>query len=84
MMQLSGRAGRCLLVLTVLAVFVPAQRISAQTPAQNKRIVIAASTVLDGKGHVLHNTRIVVEGSKIVALDPNSLWCKSRFASKNC
>jgi imidazolonepropionase-like amidohydrolase len=72
MMQLSGRAGRCLLVLTVLAVFVPAQRISAQTPAQNKRIVIAASTVLDGKGHVLHNTRIVVEGSKIVALDPKA------------
>jgi len=30
--------------------------------------VIAASTVLDGKGRVLRNTRIVVEGSKIVAL----------------
>jgi len=37
--------------------------------AQTKRVVIAASTVLDGKGHVLHNTRIVVEGSKIVAID---------------
>ena len=40
--------------------------------AQSKRIVIAASTVLDGKGHVLHNTRIVVEGSKIVAIDPKA------------
>jgi imidazolonepropionase-like amidohydrolase len=40
-------------------------------PAQ-KRIVIAASTVLDGKGHVLHNTRIVIEGSKIVAIDPKA------------
>ena len=37
------------------------RRISAQTPS-SKRIVIAASTVLDGKGHVLRNTRIVVEG----------------------
>ena len=44
--------------------------ISAQTP--NKQIVIAASTVLDGKGGVLHNTRIVVEGSKIVRVDPNA------------
>ena len=32
-----------------------------------KRIVIAATTMLDGKGRVLHDTRIVVEGSKIVA-----------------
>ena len=36
-------------------------------PAQ-KRIVIAASIVLDGRGRVLRDTRIVVEGSKIVAI----------------
>jgi len=41
----------------------------AQTSAQSKRIVIAASTVLDGKGGVLHNTRIVVAGAQIVAID---------------
>jgi imidazolonepropionase-like amidohydrolase len=41
-------------------------------PAQGKRIVIAASSVLDGRGHELHNTRIVVEGSKIVAIDPKA------------
>src|SRR5918912_1248944 len=40
--------------------------------AQNKQLVIAASTVLDGKGGVLHDTRIVVEGSKIVRIDPNA------------
>jgi len=40
--------------------------------AQTKRIVIAADTLLDGKGHVLKNTRIVIEGSKIVAIDPNA------------
>jgi imidazolonepropionase-like amidohydrolase len=32
--------------------------------------VIAASTLLDGKGQVLHDTRIVVEGGRIIALDP--------------
>src|ERR1700720_2451328 len=40
--------------------------------AQTKRIVIAASIVLDGKGHLLRNTRIVIEGSKIVAIDPKA------------
>jgi len=39
---------------------------------QNKRIVIAASSVLDGRGGALHNTRIVIEGSKIVAIDPKA------------
>ncbi len=39
---------------------------------QPKRIVIAVSTLFDGKGNVLRNTRIVVEGSKIVAIDPNA------------
>jgi imidazolonepropionase-like amidohydrolase len=45
--------------------------LSFQTQSQTpiRRIVIAASTILDGKGHVLKNTRIVVEGSKIVAID---------------
>jgi imidazolonepropionase-like amidohydrolase len=51
---------------------------ATQTPAEvpnssqlqsPKRIVIAASTALDGKGHVLHDARIVIEGSKIVAVD---------------
>jgi imidazolonepropionase-like amidohydrolase len=36
---------------------------------QQRRIVIAASTFLDGKGQVLKNTRIVIEGSRIVAID---------------
>ena len=35
-----------------------------------KQIVLAADTVFDGKGGVVHNTRIVVEGSKIVRIDP--------------
>ena len=49
--------------------------LAAQAPATppappNQRIVIAASHVLDGKGHVLENQRIVVDGSKIVSVEP--------------
>jgi imidazolonepropionase-like amidohydrolase len=33
--------------------------------AQERPIVLKASTVLDGKGQVLHNTILVVEGGKI-------------------
>jgi len=40
--------------------------------AHPKRIVIAASTLLDGKGHVLHDTRVVIESSKIVTIDPKA------------
>jgi imidazolonepropionase-like amidohydrolase len=43
-----------------------------QAPQTNKQIVIAASTILDGKGGVLHDTRIVIEGSKIIRIDPNA------------
>ncbi len=59
-------------ILGVLGVCALAERTTAQTPAQSKRVVIAASTVLDGKGRVLHDTRIVVEGSKIIAMDPKA------------
>jgi imidazolonepropionase-like amidohydrolase len=45
---------------------------SSQPGAVNKRIVIAASTVLDGRGGIVRNTRIVIEGSRIVALDPKA------------
>ncbi len=45
-------------------------QVHSQTPP--RRIVIAASTIVDGKGHVLKNTRIVVEGTKIVAIDPKA------------
>ena len=59
-------------ILPIFLVLIPMQRISSQTPAPDKRIVLAAGTVLDGKGHVVHDTRIVIEGSKIVALDPKA------------
>ena len=58
--------------LIILSICVQAQDLRGQTIQQDKRIVIAASTVLDGKGRVLHDTRIVIEGSKIVAIDPKA------------
>src|ERR687884_1036094 len=61
-----------LCALGVLGVFAATRKTSAQTPARGKRIVIAASALLDGRGRVLRNTRIVVEGSKIVAVDPKA------------
>jgi imidazolonepropionase-like amidohydrolase len=61
-----------LCILGILGVCAMPQQISAQTPPQSKRIVIAASAVLDGKGRVLRDTRIVIEGSKIVAIDPKA------------
>ena len=60
------RSFRVFLVILILCAFVLPAR------AQNKRIVIAASVLFDGKGHVLHNTRIVVEGTKIIAIDPKA------------
>ena len=56
-------------ILSIVGVCASAQ-IPAQTLPSPHRIVIAASVVLDGKGHVLHDVRIVIEGSKIVAIDP--------------
>jgi imidazolonepropionase-like amidohydrolase len=61
-----------LCILSISGAGALAQRISSPPPAQGKRIVLAASTVLDGQGHVLHDTRMVVEGSKIVAMEANS------------
>jgi imidazolonepropionase-like amidohydrolase len=57
---------------SILGVRGPAQRTPSQPPARSKRIVIAAGTLFDGRGRVLRDTRIVVEGSKIVAIDPKA------------
>src|SRR5918911_1002088 len=68
------RSARILLcILTIFGVCILGRQVSSQTAPQNKRIVIAASTVLDGKGKVLHDTHIVIEGSKIVAIDPKAV-----------
>src|SRR5213080_978647 len=65
-------ANTVLATLIIVSLWVQGQRIRAQTTEQHKRIVIAASTVLDGKGRVLRDTRIVIQGSKIAAIDPKA------------
>ncbi len=57
------------ILLGFLAASVLTEPASSQTPGHAKRIVIAASDLLDGKGGVLRDTRIVVDGGKIVAID---------------
>jgi imidazolonepropionase-like amidohydrolase len=52
-----------------LGIFTLAIAISPQAHARNKQFVIAATEMLDGKGHVLHNVRIVIEGAKIAHID---------------
>src|SRR5438067_7670938 len=61
-----------LAILIFVSIWVQAEGIRAQTTQQYKRTVIAASAVLDGRGRVIRDTRIVVEGSKIVAIDPKA------------
>jgi imidazolonepropionase-like amidohydrolase len=57
------------IVICVVSIFGALSLAHLQVRAQNKRIVIATSTILDGRGRVLHDSRIVIEGSKIVAID---------------
>lgn len=49
-----------------------AQTLSSTPATTHKRTVIAVSTALDGKGHLLRDTRIVIEGPVIGALDPKA------------
>ncbi len=45
---------------------------SSMSPHPDRPIVIATSRMLDGRGHLLPATRIIVRDSKIVALDPKA------------
>jgi imidazolonepropionase-like amidohydrolase len=44
--------------------------VAAPTFASSQPVIIAAGTVLDGKGGTLHDVRIVIADSKIVAIKP--------------
>jgi imidazolonepropionase-like amidohydrolase len=43
-----------------------------QTDAKPQSVVIRAGTLLDGKGHALHNVLIVVQAGKIIRVEPNA------------
>ena len=55
--------------MRVLLAAALAAAVSAQTPA---RTVIAIGAALDGRGGVLHDTRLVIQDGKIVAIDPGA------------
>jgi imidazolonepropionase-like amidohydrolase len=58
------------LVLAVLVV--PLSGAQTTMPSANsatQSVTIAASTVLDGRGHVLHNVRLVIENGKITRIE---------------
>src|SRR4030095_2971801 len=57
------------LFFVILATMAPAHAQESEPP---KRVVIAASTVFDGRGKIIHNARVVIEGAKIVAIDQKS------------
>ena len=46
--------------------------VAAATHAQPRRIVVAVGTALDGRGGVLHDTRLVIQDGKIAAIDPSA------------
>src|SRR5215470_7199421 len=55
------RAATLLLLLAMIDV--------SQAAEGQNRVVIAITTAFDGNGKVLHDTRIVISGSKILAID---------------
>ena len=61
----------CTAIISLLILFFCSSTTPVRTE-QPKRIVIAVGTLFDGKGDVLTNTRIVIEGSRIVRFDPNA------------
>jgi imidazolonepropionase-like amidohydrolase len=63
---------KLLSILGALGVCAGEREGSAQAHTEPQRIVLAASAVLDGRGGALLDTRIVIEGSKIAALDPRA------------
>jgi len=62
------RAKILVLILMILSGCALAQRLPDGSIARPKRIVIATGTLLDGRGGVVRNARIVIQGSKIVAV----------------
>src|ERR1700677_2151802 len=53
-------------LLPVCVVFVA---LATTAGAQEQPIVLRATTILDGRGHVLHNSSIVIENGKIARLE---------------
>lgn len=57
---------------TIVSVFLVLIGFAVLADAQSRRTVIQVGTMLDGRGHIVKNTRIVIRGSKIIAIDPKA------------
>jgi imidazolonepropionase-like amidohydrolase len=57
-------------ILSIVGVCASAPKVPAEELASPHRTTIAASVAIDGKGHILRDVQIVIEGSKIAAIDP--------------
>lgn len=58
--------------IAFLLVLVIANLIAISSRAQQPAVVLRAGTMLDGRGHVLHNVLIVIQDGKIVRAEPNA------------
>lgn len=65
-------AKTCELFLITVCLSLLGTKTVAQAPQPSQHIVIAASSVLDGKGGTLHDVRITIQGSKVVAITPGT------------
>jgi imidazolonepropionase-like amidohydrolase len=61
---------RCVQWFVALAVIVSAIGVAQ---GQTRPVVVRASTVLDGKGGILRDVALVIEGSRIVRIDPKAV-----------
>ncbi|HXW89551.1 MAG TPA: amidohydrolase family protein [Terriglobales bacterium] len=59
-------------ILIILGLCALRTSVHAQAPVSGPRMVIAASTVLDGKGGKLHDVRIAIQGSRILGIHPEA------------
>lgn len=60
------------IISLLMAILIGGASLNLFAQRRSKRVVIAASVVLDGKGHLIRDTHIVIEGSKIVAINPEA------------
>jgi len=60
------------IVPALLAGGQPQPNSKTQKDAKPQTVVIRAGTLLDGKGHALHNVLILVQDGKIVRVEPNA------------
>jgi imidazolonepropionase-like amidohydrolase len=56
-------------ILTIAGILMIQPKTSAQVPSAGQPIVIAASTLFDGRGHTLQDVRVTVQGSRIISID---------------